>query len=112
MVLGERAKLVSFRNYENRNVVMVITVKPCWCVDTSGSRLLVLMGETSRKRTEGENAVKSVHPADRIETSDRCDSTSTPASQCKEGHSISGGGGKIYLPDFIFNFSIISRNPL
>lgn len=70
---SERNLSRAFRNYENRNVVMVITVKPCWCVDTSGSRLLVLMGETSRKRTEGENAVKTIHPVDRVETSDRCD---------------------------------------
>lgn len=37
---------------------MVITVKPCHRVDTGGSRLLDLMGETGRKRAEGENAVK------------------------------------------------------
>lgn len=69
---SERNSSRAFRNYENRDVVMVITVKPC-CVDTSGSRLLVLMGETSRKRAEGENAVKTICHADRVETSDRCD---------------------------------------
>lgn len=36
MILRGRAKRVSraFRNYENRDVVMVITVKPCRRVDT------------------------------------------------------------------------------